>query len=292
MSSVSLLQRLLRKVDKTLAAPFFIDQWLILTAPRLAYRNLDWRAFRPLIPPKDRYWGDPFVIERGDGYYVFIEEKPYASGRGHIACLTLDVQGNLASQQVVLERPYHLSYPFLFEQAGELFMIPESAAHRTVELYRCAHFPDRWEFVRELMTDIYAVDATLLQHADQYWLFANVKAPGGSSLDALHLYHSSMFDGGNWTPHPWNPVVHDIRSARPAGRIFQQDGQWIRPSQDSGPRYGYGLKFNRITRLTDTDYAEVTEASFSPSGSRYLATHTFNQAGQLTVVDAVLRRRK
>ncbi len=287
-----LWQRLSRKIDKTLAAPFFIDQWIILTGPRSSYQALDWKTFRPLVPPKDRYWGDPFVVQRGDCYYAFIEEKLYGTGLGHIACLTLDSQGSLLAQQVVLERPYHLSYPFVFEHNGELYMIPESAAHRTVELYRCAQFPDRWEFVKNLLSDIYAVDATLLKHEGKYWLFANVKAAGGSSLDALHLYYAADPVRGEWTPHPRNPVLEDLRSARPGGRIFVQDGKLIRPSQDSSRRYGYALKFNRISSLNTTTYSEVTEAAFTPAGSKYLATHTFNQAEELTVIDAVWRRRK
>ncbi len=142
------------------------------------------------------------------------------------------------------------------------------------------------------MTDMYAVDATLLEYEGKYWLFANVKEPGGSSLDALHLYYASDLPAGGWISHPHNPIVKDIRSARPAGRIFMQDGKLIRPSQDSARRYGYALKFNRIMTLTETDYAEVTEGGFGPAGSQYLATHTFNQAGELTVMDAVMRRGK
>ena len=292
MRRPSLWQRVRRKVDKTVAAQFFIDQWLILTGPRTDYHSLDWEAMQPLLPPKDRYWGDPFIVHHGDCYYIFIEEKLYDTGLGRIACLTLDAQGKMLSQQVVLERPYHLSYPFVFEQGGEHYMIPESAAHRTVELYRCTHFPDRWEFVKNLLSDVYAVDATLLEHKDEYWLFTNIKAPRGSSLDALYLFHASDFLADQWQPHPRNPIVQDIRSARPGGRIFTQDGQLIRPSQDSSRRYGYALKFNRITALNELEYAEVTEAAFTPAHSKYLATHTFNQAGELCVIDAVMRRRK
>ena len=289
---VPFFQRLSRKLDKTLSSPFFIDQWMILTAQRTNYQSLDWRAFQPLIPTKDRYWGDPFVMQRDGCYYVFLEEKLYATGLGRIACLALNPEGSLLSHQVVLERPYHLSYPFVFERGTDLFMIPETAGHRTIELYRCIHFPDRWEFVQNLMTDIYAVDATLLKHEDKYWLFANVKEPGGSSLDALHLYYAAHLSDGHWVAHPHNPIVRDIRSARPAGRIFMQDGKLIRPSQDSSRRYGYALKFKRITTLSETDYAEETAAGFGPEGSKYLATHTFNQPGNLTVIDAVMRRRK
>jgi hypothetical protein len=132
-----------------------------------------------------------------------------------------------------------------------------------------------------------------LNYENKFWLFANVKEQGGSSLDALYLYSAAQGPLTNeWTPHPRNPIVKDIRSARPAGRIFMQDGRLIRPSQDSSRRYGYALKFNRITRLDETEYAEEVESTLEPAGGSMLATHTFNQAGGLTVVDAVIRRRK
>ncbi len=291
-SGQRLVQRLMHKIDKTLARPFFIDQWVILTGPRIPYRALGWDAMRALIPPKDRYWGDPFVIQRGDCYYVFIEEKLYGTGLGRITCLTLDAQGSMLAQQVALQRPYHLSYPFLFEQDGELYMIPESAANRTVDLYRCTHFPDRWDHAKNLLSDVYAVDSTLLKQDGKYWLFTNVKAPGGSSLDALYLYSADDLFADHWQAHPRNPVVQDIHRARPGGTIFIEQGQLIRPAQDSAKRYGYALKFNRITSLSETDYAEVPETEFTPAHSRFLATHTFNQAGEMTLIDAVLRRRK
>jgi hypothetical protein len=287
-----LLHRIARRLDKALASPFFIDQWVILTGRGIDYTSLRWDSFTPLIPDKDRYWGDPFVLQRDGRYFVFIEEKLYAAGRGHIACLELAADGSLISQQVVLDRDYHLSYPFVFERRGEVFMIPESAANRTVELYRCVRFPDRWELVKVLLHDIYAVDATLLEHAGKTWLFTNIRKDGGSSLNALHLYWAESPFAETWTSHPRNPIICDIGSARPAGQIFVRDGQLIRPSQDSTRRYGHSLKFNRITQLDEEDYQEETVAAFAPSGGKVRATHTFNQAGGLTVIDAVIRRRR
>jgi len=292
MMQPSLLQRAVRKLDKALASAFFIDQWVILTSSEMDFRSLRWEAFTPLVPEKDRYWGDPFVLQRDGHYFVFVEEKIYAAGRGHITCLELDADGKMISKRVVLERDYHLSYPFVFASGDEIFMLPESAANRTVELYRCVRFPDAWELVKNLLKDIYAVDATLLEHAGRTWLFANVKEEGGSSLNALHLFWAESPLAESWNPHPRNPVVRDIGSSRPAGRIFLQDGELIRPSQDSTRRYGQALKFNRITRLDEEEYREESIATFAPEGGRIRATHTFNQAGQLTVIDAVIRRPK
>jgi hypothetical protein len=293
MKPRSFFARLFRRLDKTISSFFFLDQWVILTAKSARYDSLQWSMFRSLIPERDRYWADPFIVARNNQYHIFIEEKIYATGRGRIVCLTLDKEGNLKSHQVVLECPYHLSYPFIFELRGETYMLPETAQNRTLEVYRCVRFPDQWELAKTLMTDIYAVDATLLEYENKWCLFANVKEEGGSSLDALHLFLSDDPLSNQWTPHPRSPIVRDIRSARPAGRIFVQDGKLIRPSQDNSRRYGYAIKFNRITRLSETEYEETAASSFEPpSRAKILATHTFNQADDLTVIDAIIRRRK
>lgn len=291
---LQLFRRATRRIGKTVAAWFFLDQWVILTTAISELDALAWPNFNPLVPPPDRYWADPFVVSRNGMYYIFIEEKIYRQRRGRIACLTLDSNARLLSSEPVLERPYHLSYPFLFEYGEQLYMLPESAENRSLDVYRCTHFPTRWEFVQTLMSDIYIVDATLLQHHGKWWLFANVKEnQDRSSLDRLFIYYADTPLTDDWTPHPANPVVDDIRRARPAGTIFTHQGHLIRPSQDSLIRYGGALNFNRITKLSPTEYAEVLEKRFEPPpGRRILATHTFNRSDRLAVLDAVIRRRK
>src|SRR5690606_4215327 len=122
----------------------------------------------------DRYWADPFVVTRGGKHYVFIEEVMRTTDKGHISVMVAEASGRFEAPRTVLERDYHLSYPCLFEDEGTLYMVPESSANRSVELYRCIGFPDRWEFVCNLLENVYAVDPTLLRHDGKWWLFANV----------------------------------------------------------------------------------------------------------------------
>jgi len=286
--------RVTRKIDKTVSSWFYLDQWVILTAQGMSMDSLEWSAFRPIVPPPDRYWADPFLIVKENRYYAFTEEKIYETGLGRIACLELDTNGALLSNQTVLECPYHISYPFLFEYQGQLYMLPETAGNRTLEIYRCTHFPDQWEFVQNLMQDVYAVDATLFEHDGKWWLFANIKqGEKGSSLSQLFLFWADNPLSKNWTPHPLNPVVNDARTARPGGYIFSHNGNLIRPSQDNSIRYGKALNFNHIIKLSETEYEEECEIRFEPPPrTKILATHTFNQSGEITIIDAVFRRKK
>jgi len=284
---------LLRRIRNKVRSFFILDQWIVLIAKNIEYKSLSWSSFKKLVPPADRFWADPFIWIYENKYYIFVEELFYKTGRGHIICLTLDEDLNIISNQVVLEKPYHLSYPFLFEHDGQLYMLPETKQNNRVELYRCTRFPDQWKFEKTLIDNIRVVDSTLLETNGKWWLFANIQEGDRSSLDTLCLYYADNLLSNRWTPHPLNPIVRNIHSARPAGRIFSSKGSLIRPSQDCSARYGYAINFNRIVTLTETDYVETNKHAFKPPDKgKILATHTFNSMGKLTAIDAIQRRRK
>jgi hypothetical protein len=92
-----------------------------------------------------------------------------------------------------------------------------------------------------LMINVYAVDPTILRKDGKWWLFVNIREnEGASSLDELFLFYSADLFCRDWTPHPKNPVVSDVKSSRPAGRIFSYNGNIYRPSQNNSKRYGMG----------------------------------------------------
>lgn len=269
------------------------EQWILMF--RLGEGlSASLRRFQHIVPPGDRYYADPFVVQREDKYFVFVEDFRYARNRGHISVFEMDDRGNHSEPVPIIEQPYHLSYPFVFQHAGSYFMIPESGANRCISIYRCIEFPYRWEFEMNLMEDVAAVDTTVLHRDNRYWLFTNiVETPGASSLDELHVFHAQELLTNRWISHPLNPVVSDVRRARPAGAIFEHEGRFVRPSQNCAKLYGYGMKLNAITDLGEDSYEEKEIVSIEPNwDKRLIATHTFNHAGNLTVADGVLRTRR
>ncbi len=287
-------KQLFRKLSKIFRKRFIFDQWMLMLAPRSNTAPLSWDGFRPLVPPRDRLWADPFIVEREGQTYIFIEELLFATRRGIISVLTLDAEGRVASDTTILDRPYHLSYPFVFEHRGAWYMIPESSANRSVDVYRCTRFPDQWTFEKTLLCDVPAWDTTLLEYEGRWWMFVNLVSDAGKATwDSLHLFYADDPLSVSWTAHPLNPVVSDVRSARPAGRLYLRDGKLFRPSQDSTQRYGYGLRLNRIDKLTTTDYAETSVESLTPPrGRNIIATHTLNSTDKWTVIDIQTRRSK
>jgi hypothetical protein len=288
-----LLKHSWRLAKRRLRQLVFVDQWCLMfgVAAGGGLSTSLWR-FKELVPPRDRFWADPFVLFREGKYFLFFEEFPFATGKGHIACMVLDERGNRTEPRVVLERPYHLSYPFLFERGGELYMVPESAQNGTIDAYRCVEFPDKWELATTLMEGVYGVDATFLETEERWWMFVNVREnEGASSCDELLLFFSDDPLSGNWTAHTMNPVVSDARSARPAGRVFMREGRLYRPSQDNEMGCGHAVRINRIDELSPTEYVETCVGKIEPHWARDVtAVHTLSFEGAMTVVDGLKRR--
>lgn len=269
------------------------QQWILLYAFGASIET-ELASFQQIVPPKDRFWADPFVLRRDGKNFVFFEELLYAEGSGHISVLEIDQNGQRGGPTTVIKEAHHLSYPFLFNHDGELYMLAEAFEKSVVPLYRCEQFPNKWVFERNLLEDLPAVDPTLLHHNGCWYLFVNVaENPGSSEWDELFLFISDDPITGAWRPHPQNPVVSDVRLARPGGRVLEINGELCRPSQDCSHHYGYGLNLNRIVQLDPENYREELIQKIEPCWDpRIKSVHTLSVAGNLTMIDAQRRRRR
>lgn len=233
----------------------------------------------------ERFYADPFLHRVNGRTFLFVEDYSYAERRGIISAAEV-VDGRLAATPAaVLSRPYHLSYPFVFESGGECWMIPETGENRSIELYRATEFPWKWELSKVLMEGAVFSDATVLFHDGLWWLFVTADWFGGATQDELSIFYSETLQG-EWKPHRGNPVKSDSRFSRPAGRIVQKDGRLFRPAQDCDRTYGAGVVWFEITELTPTRFREREIAHWD--GRTELAMdglHSFDHLGPLQVID-------
>jgi hypothetical protein len=264
----------------------FREQWAIVLQRRTDSSKVNFEHnLRIIRSSKDRFYADPFLIERNGNNYLFFEDYKFSSRKGVISCCEVDAEGNCSKPRPVLERNYHLSYPFLFTWQGELYMIPETRGNRTIEMYRAKDFPNTWVLEAVLMSDVAATDSTLLEYHDKWWLFTAGMLEHASPHETLWLFFAES-PMGPWTAHPKNPIVSDPSCARPAGCLFFDNGELIRPSQDCTRGYGYATNLHRVSVLSETDYQESLLMSISPEqipGSSGI--HTFNQNVEFRVID-------
>jgi len=264
-------------------------KWFIAIRRRTAAHRFDDPSNYRLMPcPKDRFYADPFLFEKDGKTFLFFEDFRFSEGRAVISCCEMGDDGTPGSPVEVLRCPFHLSYPFVFEHEGEIYMIPETRGNRRVELYRAASFPTTWTAEAVLLNDIHAVDATIQKVHGKFWMFAGVSNGNYSNSDELCLFFADALQGP-WTPHRGNPVLSDVRRARPAGVLFYDEGRLIRPSQDCGKAYGYALEFSEVLTLSETEYQERRIGRLDPGlVAGCVGTHTYNRTEQFEVVDRTL----
>lgn len=288
--------RLARAVARRRAERLFhSSRWVVAARPRPGGDGLPLAPGEPfhlLTAPTGRYYADPFVLEHEGRHWLFVEDFDIGAGRAAISAVELRDGAPLGEPRVVLERDHHLSYPFVFVSDGHVYMLPESAGARRLDLYRATDFPFEWRHERTLVEDARLFDATLWFDDRGVWLWANVAEDGASSSDELHLFHAASL-AEPLEPHPANPVVSDVRRARPAGRLFRSGDALIRPAQASSERYGGGIVLNRVDTLTATDYAETPVGRIDPDWAPGIeATHTYSRDGAIEALDAILVRRR
>lgn len=267
-------------------APHWRVGWRLNDGPGVLERgDLVGPSWRVLAGPVSHFYADPFPIWHQGRGYIFVEDYDHRTGKGIISYAEIGADGTCGPVRPALEVPWHLSYPFLFEDGGEIYMIPESCSARHVALYRAERFPDRWVCEGYLLDDIDLSDATILRHQGRLWMFGAGYDGAGSRTDLLSIYSSDKLLGP-WVPHALNPVLVDNRLARPAGSFVERDGRLWRVTQDCSRGYGSALAIAEVIRLDDTDFEQRLHAVVHPNSmwpGRRL--HTLNRAGRLECID-------
>lgn len=284
----SLLSRLSFEVFNFARRVFYSTQWQLAFAmkhsagPGLVQNGI----FSIVEPPFDFSYADPFLFRRDGKVYVFFEIYSRHQ-RGVIAYCEILGEGKYTKPRVVLEAPYHLSYPFIFEWRGDVYLVPETQENGTIELYRAVAFPAQWVLQTVLMRDVKLFDPTLHFEDNAWWLFAGRIGDGAKEVSELHLFQAES-PHGPWRNHPRNPVVLGENCARPAGRLFRLGDQLVRPGQDSSRLYGEAIWLNRVDVLSALDYRETPllrlGANTLPNSCR---THSLDLDDQIQVQDGL-----
>lgn len=238
-----------------------------------------------------RYLADPFGLQRGDALHVFVEAFDYHTKRAHIERheLALADMGWRGSRRV-LERPFHLSFPQVFEHEGETWMVPESYQAREIALYRAVDDTlDHWERECALLPGLPGADAALIEHEGRWWMFYTLVGAGARDQRELHVAHAPQL-AGPWSPLDFNPVRVDRQGARPAGRPFVgAGGVMTLPVQDSSGGYGSATRLLRFPVLTP-QRVEIEAGAERLTGDLVSASHTaglhtLSGCGGFTLID-------
>ncbi|MCQ8278606.1 formyl transferase [Acetobacteraceae bacterium KSS8] len=238
--------------------------------------------------PHGRFLADPFGLWRDGALHVFAEAFDYRERIGRIERLRYDSAFRLQERRIVLQKPWHLSYPMVFEAEGEVWMLPEAFASGTLTLYRARQFPDDWEPVCDIALDGAAIDATPWFRDGMWWLFYTPSRLKSARRSHLHLAFAPALTGP-WRTHPGNPVLVDQGGARPGGSVFLRDGHPVLPVQDCRLTYGRAIRALEITRLDPHGFAARHAEQLEAADwmvPRTDGLHTLSAAGPVSLIDA------
>lgn len=262
----------------------------------IAYRNkktggilIDKRHCFSLIKNTLRYWcADPFPVEEGEKNYIFFEAFDRIKRKGAIGYR--EITGNKISKlKIVIEEPFHLSYPYIYGENGSWYIIPEAKDSHQILRYKAKEFPDIWEREKILIDNIPAVDTTVISYNNNDMI--------------LYTYLFESFNKGVLQIIKLNgiseSIVHAIADAngikRPAGKVFEIGNFRYRPSQLCTTTYGEAIIFNKILDFTDSAYTE-TEYKRITVGDIILdrtvkitGAHTYNSSENREVIDVEIR---
>ena len=189
------------------------------------------------IPFNDRYWyADPIMVPHEGETYLFMESFDMITQKGTIALSRFGEDGILSEPKVIIEEPYHMSFPMVFSWNGSLYMIPETCGNRSLNLYRCLGDLETWTLEASFPTEEKLVDTAVVScredrvelltaalHPEdpfrcKWQKFEIVKGESGYSLEA---------DGA------FNARKDYDRGYRMAGSLVRENGRVILPTQES-----------------------------------------------------------
>ena len=249
--------------------------------------NLEYRKSIFIENEEGTFNADPFVIEKDNKNFCFVECFNYSEKKAKINVYELSEKGYVFLG-TALEESFHLSFPYIFEFNNEIYMVPESSKNRDIRLYKCQNFPLDWRLQEVLIDNIDAADSMIFQKDNKWWLMTNEDPLRLNNHNyQMNLYYSENLLNGEWISHKNNPIIMDSNKARNAGLVF--DGSDLfRVSQAFGfyKKYGENFSLNKIEMLDTNNYLETTFSVHRKFFDKHiLGSHHLHSNNEFTVFD-------
>ncbi|MGN0032305.1 MAG: hypothetical protein ACI358_00745 [Candidatus Limimorpha sp.] len=230
---------------------------------------------------RQEYLADPFVITTRRDTYLFFEWFSNKKGKADLAVAKMSEHFNTLYK--ISDFPEHRSFPFVFENDGVVYCLPEANKTNKVTLYRFNEETLSLQYDCDLLTGGAFVDAALYRHNGLWYLFLTPKEQSHTHL----IIYMSRDMRGPYEPHRMNPVKIDCKCSRQGGKIFEINGKIIRPSQNSTEHYGQSIVLNEIMELSEDSFVEKETMEIRPLGNTKYnkGLHTINGNGEITVFD-------
>jgi len=239
------------------------------------------------IPNIKKFFADPFICSiNGKVINVLYEEFLISENYGIISSLQVDDSFQIIDNKILLDIKKRLSYPFIFNEDGKTYVLPEASRTGKLSCYEYEHQTRSVRFVKDL---IHAplLDSTILKYNEKYWVFS-IQNMNDINYELLIFHSDNLF--GPYQAHLKNPVKVGLNGLRPAGDFIKVDGSVYRPAQNCERSYGESITVFRIKTLNESDFEEEfhmkVEINRKNKQNRHIhSIHTINSFNDLLVVD-------
>lgn len=203
---------------------------------------------------------DPFLFVRQGRLFLFYESKKLFANGVIMMTSTTDLK-SWTEPIVVLEEAFHLSYPYVFMEGSQIYMIPETNADGSIRLYEAVDDNlTNWNLRTKLikmssnaeMKMAYS-DSSIYKKSNIYYLMTTVQYQ--DDINTLELYYSNSLMG-EYIRHPSSPIAHSQNVGRNAGGLQEIGGKLYRFSQNCVYGYGDNVNISEVLQLTTTEYKE------------------------------------
>jgi hypothetical protein len=205
----------------------------------VAYRKKGESLYNIVKNPSWGYAADPFLVEENGKVYIFAELFDQREGKASLGYCTIN-NNKCSKWKVILKENFHMSYPHIFKMDGNWVICPESCEDKTVFLYKCKEFPDKWEKTNPFINDMDCSDTTFLC---QDGIFYGVTCLFHENPMKLLLF---KYEDGKLTFSEKNPLIKGGELARSGGAYFNDGNKTYRVSQDCSSEYGKSLVFTEF----------------------------------------------
>lgn len=259
---------------------------------KLLFQDNDLTGF-VLIKNTARYWcADPFVIKHKDINYVFFEMYDRIKRKGCIGYREIKKNGKFTRMRKIYEDNCHLSYPLIFKENGNCYIIPESSAKKQVYLLKALNFPKKWCKEKIILNDIKLVDSTFLDFKGDKFIFSTpILEDNVSSLSICNITKYGLSE-----EKLIKPIIKDKSKARMAGNFIYHNSDIIRVSQDCSISYGGGIVFSKIESINEDGIEEKIISSIKGqnlivNNKKFDGIHTYNYNEDYEFIDVKIEQK-
>ena len=208
-------------------------------------------TFAP-VPNNKRYWyADPIIFKKNGRNYLFMEAFDKKAQKGKVAYCELTAHGP-SEPKVIIDEPFHMSFPTVFEMDGEVYMIPETSSDRSFRVYHATDFPEKWETVARFETNRLYVDTTVLEsHENGFSILSCEVSPYREYECRFQKFTFKRDASGKFTISEDSDFnfsqEYDLQS-RNGGALFEYNGKrYVAAQESTSSEYGLYMNYYAYT---------------------------------------------